>query len=96
MAWQNAQKAAYALDVLTAVPGVRRKFGGPVFNEFVLEFPMPWAAVDAALQAKGAAGGIGLGGTYAGLENCALVCVTETKRKEDIDRLARAVWEAVS
>jgi glycine dehydrogenase subunit 1 len=96
MAWQNAQKAAYALDVLTAVPGVRRKFGGPVFNEFVLEFPMPWAAVDAALQAKGAAGGIGLGGTYAGLENCALVCVTETKRKEDIDRLARAVREAVS
>ena len=47
MAWQNAQKAAYALDVLTAVPGVRRRFGGPPFNEFVLEFPRPWAEVDA-------------------------------------------------
>jgi glycine dehydrogenase subunit 1 len=96
MAWQNVQKAAYALDVLTAVPGVRRKFGGPFFNEIVLEFPKPWASVDAALRAKGILGGIGLEGGREELESCALVCVTELKRREDIDRLARAVREAVS
>jgi glycine dehydrogenase subunit 1 len=96
MAWQNAQKTAYALDVLTAVPGVRRKFGGPFFNEIVLEFPKPWASVDAALRAKGIVGGMGLEGGRSGLERCALVCVTEMKSKEDIDRLARAVREAVS
>ncbi|MEN6312371.1 MAG: aminomethyl-transferring glycine dehydrogenase subunit GcvPA [Acidobacteriota bacterium] len=96
MAWQNAQKAAYALDVLTAVPGVRRKFAGPVFNEFVLEFPKPWTKLDAALRDKGILGGLGLEGAFDGLKNCALVSVTELKRKEDIDRLARTLKEALS
>ncbi|MGD1009112.1 MAG: aminomethyl-transferring glycine dehydrogenase subunit GcvPA [Candidatus Aminicenantales bacterium] len=96
MAWQNAQKAAYALDALTAVPGVRRRFSGPVFNEFVLEFPKPWAKVDAALREKGILGGLGLEGAYGELKDCALVSVTELKRKDDIDRLGRAVKEALS
>ena len=95
MAWQNAQKAAYALDVLTAVAGVRRRFGGPPFNEFVLEFPKPWAAVDAALRGRGIVGGLGLEGPYPELRNSALVCVTELKRKDDIDRLGRALQEAL-
>jgi glycine dehydrogenase subunit 1 len=96
MAWQNAQKAAYALDALTALPGVRKKFSGPVFNEFVLEFPKPWAKVDAALRDKGILGGLGLEGAYGELKDCALVSVTELKRKDDIDRLVRAVKEALS
>ncbi len=95
MAWQNAQKAAYALDVLTAVPGVRRRFAGPPFNEFVLEFPKPWAEVDAALRTKGIVGGLGLEGAFPELRNSALVCVTELKRKDDIDRLGRALQEAL-
>jgi glycine dehydrogenase subunit 1 len=96
MAWQSAQKAAYALDALTALPGVRRKFSGPVFNEFVLEFPKPWVKVDAALREKGILGGLGLEGAYGELKDCALVSVTELKRKDDIDRLVRAVKEALS
>ncbi len=96
MARQNAEKAAYALKALTAVNGVRRKFSGPVFNEFVIEFPKSWAAVDAALRERGIVGGIGLEAVSAGLRNCALVCVTEMKRKEDIDRLGQAVREALS
>jgi glycine dehydrogenase subunit 1 len=96
MAWQNAQKAAYALDALTALPGVRRKFSGPVFNEFVLEFSKPWAKVDASLREKGIIGGLGLEGAYGELKDCALVSVTELKRKDDIDRLGRAVKEALS
>ncbi|MGA2533194.1 MAG: aminomethyl-transferring glycine dehydrogenase subunit GcvPA, partial [Candidatus Aminicenantales bacterium] len=96
MAMQNAQKAAYALDVLTAVPGVRRAFSGPPFHEFVLEFPKPWTKVDAALRDKGILGGLGLPGAYPEFPNAAIVCVTELKRKDDIDRLGRAVKEALS
>jgi glycine dehydrogenase subunit 1 len=96
MAMQNAQKAAYALDVLTAVPGVKRVFSGPPFHEFVLEFPKPWAKVEAALRAKGILGGLGLQGAYPEFPNAALVCITELKRKGDIDRLGRAVKEALS
>jgi glycine dehydrogenase subunit 1 len=96
MAWQNAQKAAYAADRLSAVPGVKRKFSGPVFNEFVLELPKPWAAVDAGLRAKGIIGGYGLEADYPGIGNAALVCVTELRTKDEIDRLARALQEVVS
>ncbi len=96
MAWQNAQKAAYALDALTAIPGVRRKFSGPPFNEFVIETPRPWAEVEAALRGKGLIGGLGLGPAYPELGQAALVCVTELRRKEDIDRLVRALREVLS
>jgi len=96
MAWQNAQKAAYAADRLSAVPGVKKKFTGPVFNEFVLELPRPWAAVDAGLRAKGIVGGYGLEADYPGIGNAALVCVTELRTKDEIDRLVRALQEVVS
>jgi glycine dehydrogenase subunit 1 len=95
LAWHNAQKAAYAAGILTRVPGVRRTFTGPHFNEFVLEFPKPWAEVDAGLRAKGFIGGLGLARDYGELENCALVCVTELRRKDDIDSLASALEEVL-
>jgi glycine dehydrogenase subunit 1 len=96
MAWQNVHKAAYALDVLISVSGVRRRFSGPCFNEFVLEFSKPWAKVEAALREKGILCGIGLEGAFGELKDCALVSVTELKRKDDIDRLGRALREALS
>ena len=97
LAWQNLQKARYAVEVLAAVRGVKRKFDGPFYNEFVLEFARPWVEVDARLRAQGLLGGIGLGGDADdGLSHCALVCVTELKRKHDIDRLAGALEEALS
>jgi len=96
MAWHNAQKAAYAAGRLSAVPGVKMKFTGPVFNEFVLELPKPWAAVDAGLRAKGIVGGYGLEADYPGIGNAALVCVTELRTKDEIDRLVRALQEVVS
>jgi glycine dehydrogenase subunit 1 len=96
MAWQNAQKAAYAADRLGAVPGVKRIFSGPVFNEFVIDLPKPWAAVDAGLRKKGLLGGFGLGSAYPGLENAVLVAVTELRTKDQIDTLARALREVLS
>jgi glycine dehydrogenase subunit 1 len=96
MAWQNAQKAAYAADRLGAVPGVKKRFSGPVFNEFVVDLPKPWAAVDAGLREKGLLGGFGLGSAYPGFENAVLVAVTELRTKDEIDRLARALQEVLS
>ena len=96
IAWQNAQKAAYAAAKLAAVPGVKLKFTGPVFNEFVVGLPKPWPAIDAGLRAKGLIGGYGLGADYPEMGNAALVCVTELRTKDEIDRLARALQEVVS
>ncbi len=95
LAWQNVQKAAYAADRLTRVPGVKRRFQGPHFNEFVLEFPKAWDGIDRALKAKGILAGLGLGADFPGLEKCALVCVTERHVKDDIDKLAAALEEVL-
>jgi glycine dehydrogenase subunit 1 len=96
MAWQNAQKAAYAAEKLGAVRGVKKRFAGPVFNEFVVDLPKPWPAVDTALRANGIVGGYGLEPSYPELKNAVLVAVTELRTKDEIDRLARAIQEAVS
>jgi len=95
LAWQNVQKAAYAADAVEAVRGVRKRFSGPIFNEFVVEFSKPWPAVDAGLRAKGILAGLGLGQDYPELRNSALVCVTELRTKEEIDRLAQALKEVL-
>jgi glycine dehydrogenase subunit 1 len=96
MASQNIHKARYAQTELAKVKGVKVRFAGRPFNEFVLEFAKDWVTVEAALQKKGIVGGLGLAGDYPELRNCALVCVTEMHRKQDIDRLAAALKEALS
>ncbi len=39
LAAQNLAKARFALEELEKIPGVRRAFSGPFFNEFAVEFP---------------------------------------------------------
>ncbi len=95
LAWLNLQKAAYALNRFTSIPGVSRKFGGPVFNEFVLEFPVPWETLSRKLEEKGILGGIALGSDYPGLERCALITVTEKHSREKIDRYAEVLQEVL-
>jgi glycine dehydrogenase subunit 1 len=96
LARQNAAKAAYAAAVLSSVPGAKKKFSGPFFNEFVLEFSAPWAEVEAGLRGKGILGGLALGRDYPELAGCALVCVTEMRTREEIDGFGRALKEVLS
>ena len=93
LAYQNIQKARYALDSLTEIRAVRRKFSGPAFNEFVLEFEGGYKKVEDHLLSKGIIGGLALEPHYPGLKDCALFCVTEVHGKADIDRLASLVAE---
>jgi glycine dehydrogenase subunit 1 len=95
LAHQNIQKAAYALEKLAGLKGVRRKFGGPVFNEFVLEFTSGWPRVEKHLRANKVLGGLGLEPLFPELKDCVLFCVTEVHRKEDLDRLVCLVGEAL-
>ncbi len=96
LAEHNLHKAAYARETLTAIEGVKARFSGPVFNEFVLEFDRPWQEVEARLKEEKILGGLPLASDYPELANCALVCVTETHTKDHIDRLASALKEALS
>lgn len=95
LAWLNAQKAAYAANELSNVPGLSKKFSGPFFNEFVLESSQPWSQVESRLKEKGIIAGIRLEPDYHELKDCILVCVTEMRKKEEIDFLAAALREAL-
>ncbi|MBM3311649.1 MAG: aminomethyl-transferring glycine dehydrogenase subunit GcvPA, partial [Candidatus Aminicenantes bacterium] len=95
MALQNMHKARFALDRLTRIPGVKRLFSGPVFNEFVLELPRDAAAAAESLKARSILGGIALAEFDPGLKNGLLVCVTELQTRATIERLASALEEVL-
>jgi len=95
LAWQNIQKANYALDKLSQIKGIKRKFKGNSFNEFVLEFSGGFEKISRSLRKKGIIGGLNLGEYYPELKKCALVCVTEMHKREEIDKLAAILEEGV-
>ena len=95
LAWHNIQKANYALTKLNQVKGIKRKFNGNSFNEFVLEFSKSWTEISKILRKKGIIGGLSLENDYPELQNCVLFCVTEMHKKEEIDRLVSNLKDAL-
>ena len=91
-----ADKASYAYQRLTAIPGVKSHFQAKwFFNEFTLELPKPSAEVIARLIESGFAAGFPLSRYYNNMENTILIAVTEKRTKQEIGRLAEALEEAV-
>jgi len=95
MAQQNLSKARFALGELTKVPGVRRAFEAPFFNEFTLELPRSVKIVNAELLRDKIVGPVVLGTSYPELTKHGLVCVTETTTRADIEKLAGALKRAL-
>jgi glycine dehydrogenase subunit 1 len=91
MAEQNLAKAQFALSLLEKIPGVRRSFAGPFFNEFTLEFPRSVRMINADLLKEKIVGPLALGPFYPELSKHGLVCVTETTSRAEIERFAHAV-----
>jgi glycine dehydrogenase subunit 1 len=91
-----ADRTAYARERLARVRGVDLAFAErPVFNEFVVELAADAKDVVGKLLERGIAAGLPLGGFYDGMDNALLVAVTEKRGREDIDRLADALEEAL-
>lgn len=95
MAYQNLQKANYALEELCSLPGLRRRFSSPIFNEFVLKCDRSLYEILPELAKRGLIGGYPLERDYPDLRNCLLVCVTEVHSKDKIDRLVQAFREVL-
>ena len=87
VASQCIQKANYAYRSLTSMNGCEAVFSGPFFKEFVVRVNKPVADINRQLLAKGVLGGLDLGRYYPELEGCMLLCVTEKRTKQEIDRL---------
>ena len=76
------------VERLTAIDGVERRFGGPFFHECALKLPGSARQVIEALAKRDIVAGVSLGEDYDGLDDALLVCATETKTEEDLDRFA--------
>ncbi len=91
VAAQNLAKARFALTALLDLPGVKRAFSGPVFNEFVLEFPRSVKMLNEDLLKEKIIGPLPLGRFYPEHTKRGLVCVTETTSRTEIERFAKAL-----
>ena len=83
------------LRALTGVPGVRRVFPLPVFHEAVIGLQRPVAPLLERLAARGVLGGWDLAEHYPELGHALLVCATETKTQEDIERYVTVLEECL-
>jgi glycine cleavage system P protein (glycine dehydrogenase) subunit 1 len=86
LAEQNHSKAHFALKELEKIPGVRRAFDAPFFNEFTIALPRSVDSVNRQLLREKIIGPLSLGPLYPELANQALVCVTETTTRADIEK----------
>jgi glycine dehydrogenase subunit 1 len=87
IAEQNLAKAHFARTELLKVPGVERAFDLPFFNEFTIKLPRPVGEVNRALLDHKIIGPLALDRAYPELTNHALVCLTETTTRAEIEKL---------
>jgi len=91
VAYQCLQKAHYAHAALAATTGCQSGFGSRFFKEFCIKTDKPVAYINGKLLEQRILGGLDIGKYYPELENVMLICVTEKRTKEEIDRLVREV-----
>jgi glycine dehydrogenase subunit 1 len=87
------QKAHYAAEQLSKLPGMGLCFTEPFFHEFALCVGRPVEEVNEHLLEHGIIGGYNLGQDYPSLKDHMLVAVTEMNSKEDIDMLVEVLSE---
>lgn len=85
------QKAHYAQQEISKLPGYELVFTGPFFKEFVVRCPEDPVVINKRLLEAGILGGLPLAPVYPELENAVLLCVTEQRSKEEIDQLVAAL-----
>ena len=91
----NLENALYLRGEIGKLKGARVLTCGPVFNEFVVEFEKPVFEINDALWERGVIGGLQLDRYYGELRNQMLLCATETKSKEDLDRFVQMLREVM-
>jgi len=82
----NYDKTEYLKRELNKT-GFKTPFASPTFNEFVVEFPAGFEETYQRLLDRNVVAGLPLAPWYPELPNHYLLCVTETKTREDLDTL---------
>jgi glycine dehydrogenase subunit 1 len=93
-ATSHSNTATLAMQV-SGIQGVKLAFHGTHFHEVVLHLNKPVAAVLDSMQKHGILGGYDLSAYYPQLGQTLLVCATETKTEEDLQRYTDALRRAL-
>jgi glycine dehydrogenase subunit 1 len=93
----NIHKSHYAMARLCELAGIEPLYDKPFFNEFTIRFSgnCKIQDINKGLFEASIIGGLDLSRFYPDIDNAMLLCVTETKTKEDIDKLVNAVSEII-
>jgi glycine dehydrogenase subunit 1 len=86
----NYDKSEY-LKARLRDAGMKIRFDSPTFNEFVVELPPGGQQRYEELLQQKIVAGFPVQPHYDELENCYLLCATETKTREDMDRLVEGL-----
>ncbi|MEK6679613.1 MAG: aminomethyl-transferring glycine dehydrogenase subunit GcvPA [Nitrospirota bacterium] len=81
------QKTHYTQREITKIKGFASPFPAPFFKEFVIKTPMPSEKILKGLLAEKIIGGVDIGNYYPELKDHLLICVTEKRTREEIERL---------
>lgn len=87
----NWDRACYLRSQISKLNGFEVDLEQPIFNEFRVKSQMPFAKIEEKLIAQNIFPGVALDGFYPEFKNQFLVCATETKSKEDLDRFVEAL-----
>lgn len=85
------QRTRELMTKLTAINGFDRAFAAPFFHEAVLRVSEPVDALLQRCQQQGVLAGLSLQPYFNDMPNTLLVCATETKASDDIDRLINVI-----
>ncbi len=87
----NMDRAYYLREKISKLKGFKVETSTPVFNEFVVRAEKGFAPLQEKLLKEKIFPGVDLGQFYPELKNSFLVCATETKTREDLDRYVEAL-----
>jgi len=90
------RNARRLLDSVTRLRGVRQVFDRPFFHEVVLRLDAPIQGVLRAMAVQNVLAGYSLEEYFPELQNCILVCATEKRTEEDIDRYVQHLERILS
>jgi glycine dehydrogenase subunit 1 len=82
------QKAHYAAELVSAIPGFSMAYDAPFFNEFTVRTPVPATEVNRFLLGRDIVGGYDLARAMPDLDNYLVLAFTETTTRQEIDDLA--------
>jgi glycine dehydrogenase subunit 1 len=87
----NLDRAHYLREKIGGLKNFRVETSVPIFNEFMVSSNRPFAEIESRLISQGILPGVDLAPFYPELKGSFLVCATETKTKEDLDRFVEAL-----